>query len=85
MNRMDAFISTSRYEGQPLNIMEAMVVGLPLYCSKNLENYTEGLEGREDISKALIDARKEEKRPDNLEAYNKRILNNIAKLADFAG
>lgn len=84
MNRMDAFISTSRYEGQPLNIMEAMVVGLPLYCSKNLECYTEGLEGRENIAQALIEARKEEKKPDSLEEYNKRILDNIAKLADFA-
>ena len=84
MNRMDAFISTSRYEGQPLNIMEAMAVGLPLYCSKNLESYTEGLEGREDIAKALVEARREEKKPNSLEAYNKRILDNIAKLADFA-
>lgn len=84
MNRMDAFISTSRYEGQPLNIMEAMVVGLPLYCSKNLECYTEGLEGREDMAQALAEARKEEKHPDSLEEYNKRILDNIAKLAEFA-
>mgnify|MGYP003297195511 CR=1 FL=1 len=28
--------------------------------------------------------KKEEKKPDSLEAYNKRILDNIAKLADFA-
>lgn len=84
MNRMDAFISTSRYEGQPLNIMEAMVVGLPLYCSKNLESYTEGLVGRDDMVKALVEARKAEKHPNKLEAYNKRILDNIAKLADFA-
>ena len=84
MNRMDAFISTSRYEGQPLNIMEAMVVGLPLYCSKNLESYTEGLAGCEDIARALAEAGKEEKRPDGLEEYNKRILDNIAKLANFA-
>lgn len=84
MNRMDAFISTSRYEGQPLNIMEAMVVGLPLYCSKNLESYTEGLAGREDMVQALVDARKEEKCPDSLEKYNNRILDNIAKLANFA-
>ena len=56
MKLMDAFISTSRYEGQPLNIMEAMVVGLPLYCSKNLESYTENLEGRDDMVSALINA-----------------------------
>ena len=81
MARMDAFLSTSRYEGQPLNIMEAMAVGLPLYCSKNLEKYTEGLQGIEDLVAALAAARKTEKRPDDLAAYNGEILNRIAKLA----
>lgn len=84
MARMDAFISTSRYEGQPLNIMEAMAVGLPLYCAKNLEKYTDGLEGREDIAKAIVEAKKVEKKPDDLMEYNKRILDNIAKLAESA-
>ena len=81
MARMDAFLSTSRYEGQPLNIMEAMAVGLPLYCSKNLEKYTEGLQGIEDLAAALAAARKTEKCPDDLAAYNGEILNRIAKLA----
>ena len=84
MARMDAFISTSRYEGQPLNIMEAMVVGLPLYCSKNLEKYTEGLSGMENMSEALLKAGKEAKKPDELIEYNKRILDNIAKLTEYA-
>jgi len=82
MNMMDAFISTSRYEGQPLNIMEAMAVGLPLYCSKNLEKYTEGLEGIEDMLSALISAKKEKKNPDDLAAYNNKIIEDIAELAD---
>ena len=81
MARMDAFLSTSRYEGQPLNIMEAMAVGLPLYCSKNLEKYAEGLVGRDDLVQALVGARREEKRPDDLAAYNRRILDAIAALA----
>ncbi|MBR1457399.1 MAG: glycosyltransferase [Oscillospiraceae bacterium] len=81
MSRMDAFLSTSRYEGQPLNIMEAMAVGLPLYCSKNLEKYTEGLVGCEDLTQALLTVRKAEKRPDPLEAYNTGILRAIAGLA----
>lgn len=81
MARMDAFLSTSRYEGQPLNIMEAMAVGLPLYCAKNLEKYTEGLTGYEDLVPALVSARKTEKRPDDLAAYNGEILDRIAGLA----
>ena len=81
MARMDAFLSTSRYEGQPLNIMEAMAVGLPLYCAKNLEQYSEGLRGYEDLVPALIAARKTEKRPDDLQKYNGEILARIAALA----
>ena len=80
MKQMDAFISTSRYEGQPLNIMEAMVVGLPLYCSKNLESYTEGLKGYDDMASALINAKKEEKHPDGLEKYNNDILDRVYAL-----
>ena len=81
MARMDAFLSTSRYEGQPLNIMEAMAIGLPLYCSKNLEQYTEGLTGREDLVRALSEAQREEKRPDDLAAYNASILRRMEELA----
>jgi len=82
MDMMDAFISTSRYEGQPLNIMEAMAVGLPLYCSKNLEQYCSGLQGREDMVTALVNATKEDKKPDDLVDYNRRIVKSILELAN---
>ena len=82
MNKMDAFLSTSRYEGQPLNIMEAMAVGLPLYCSKNLEQYSEGLEGREDLVSAIVNAEKMPKQPDDLKAYNQLIIDSIVELAN---
>ena len=81
MKKMDGFVSTSRYEGQPLNIMEAMAVGLPLYCSKNLEKYTEGLKGYEELAPVLAAARKSEKSPDDLDSYNRKIIDEIIALA----
>ena len=80
MNQMDAFISTSRYEGQGINIMEAKVIGLPLYCTKNLEPYVDGLVGCEDIVADLLLAEKQKKCPDSLTEYNRRILSNFKNL-----
>lgn len=82
MKHMDAFISTSRYEGQGMNIMEAMVVGLPLYCTKNLEKYVPDLVGRADMVKALTESEKAEKTPDDLNKYNTEILRSVYALAN---
>ena len=83
MDQMDAFLSTSRYEGQPLNIEEAKVIGLPVYCTKNLEQYTEDLTGFDlpGLEQAILQARKQPKHTDDLEAYNRRILESIYTLA----
>ena len=82
LDRMDAFLSTSRYEGQPLNIEEARAIGLPLYCTKNLEQYSEGLQGYEpeELLQAIVNAKKQPKKPDNLEEYNREILEKIYNL-----
>ena len=82
MDKMDAFLSTSRYEGQPLNVMEARALGLPLYCTKNLEQYSEGLVGYEDIAAAMCSAQKTPKRRDDLHAYNAEIIRRVKQLAE---
>ena len=82
MDRMDAFVSTSRYEGQPLNVMEATALGLPLYCTKNLEQYSEGLVGCEDIVGAMAAAERVEKKRDDLKSYNGEIIRRVKALAD---
>lgn len=71
--RADAFLSTSRYEGQPLNLMEAMVIGLPIYCTKNLEKYCAYVTGSDDLVSDLVSAQKQPKQPQSLSEYNKGI------------
>ena len=80
MDRMDALLSTSRYEGQGMNIMEAMVLGLPVICPKHLEQYIEGLQGTEDLVGALVGAYRMEKCPDDLADYNGQILQRVLSL-----
>ena len=82
MDKMDAFVSTSRYEGQPLNVMEAKALGLPQYCTKNLEKYSEGLVGYEDIVSAIVSARRVPKIRDDLHEYNAEIIRRIKQLAE---
>lgn len=83
MSKMDAFISTSRYEGQGMNIMEAMVIGLPLYCSDNLEKYVDGLHGYSNVAEAMVKAGKCDKHPDDLIAYNSSILASFDELTNI--
>lgn len=82
MDKMDAFLSTSRYEGQPLNVMEAKALGLPQYCTKNLEIYSEGLVGYEDIVDAIVHAKRVDKQRDDLAEYNAEIIRRIKLLAE---
>ena len=82
MEKMDAFISTSRYEGQGMNIMEARALGLPTYCTKNLEAYIDDLEGYEDITSALICAERVDKKRDDLYSYNYEIIEKVKQLAE---
>lgn len=80
MSRMDAFVSTSRYEGQGMNIMEARALGLPIYITKNLEPYNVGIKGCDDIVEALVTAQKQQKKADMLVDYHREIHDKINKL-----
>jgi glycosyltransferase involved in cell wall biosynthesis len=73
LRQMDGFALTSRYEGQGIVIWEAKALGLELFISKNLERYNPGITGTEDITGALIAARRKDKHTDNLVEYNERI------------
>lgn len=70
MALMDAFLITSRYEGQGMVIWEAKALGLPVFMTRNLEKYNETIEGQDDVAAALIAAKRTRKIPNDLQAYN---------------
>ena len=80
MKKMDAFVLTSRYEGQGMVLWEAHALGLKLIFSKHLEIYNEGLIGTENIVNELINSKKNVKKINKLEKYNSNIINKICNL-----
>lgn len=80
MKLMDGFILTSRYEGQGMVLWEAKALGLEIFMTKNLEQYNNNLKGYSNLLSALKKATKKNKRKDNLNQYNKDILNLFEKL-----
>ncbi|MBQ6282488.1 MAG: glycosyltransferase [Bacilli bacterium] len=83
MKEMDAFVLTSRYEGQGIVILEAKVLGLPIFITSNLDKYVSalGVKGSDDF---VNDIAKFEKKPnkktDSLKDYNESIIRNINKV-----
>ena len=80
MNKMDGFILTSRFEGQGIVLWEAKALGLKIFMSKNLEKYNDGLKGYDNLLDGLIKAKKEEKKIDILDKYNRNVSSSIKKL-----
>ena len=82
MQQMDALVSTSRYEGQGMNFMEARALGLPQICPRHLEQYCEGLHGVDDVVQAMYETGHSGKVRDDLREYNESINNKIKALAE---
>lgn len=80
LKQMDAFCLESRYEGQGMVLWEAKVLGLKLIFPKRLEKYNIYLEGTDDIVQAMVDLKKQEKKEDLLEDYQKYIEDNFKSL-----
>ena len=80
MDQMDALVSTSRYEGQGMNLLEAKALGLQVICPRHLERYCEGITGVDDMVEALSQTQRQEKIRDDLAAYNGDILLRITEL-----
>lgn len=82
LEKMDALVSTSRYEGQGMNFMEARALGLPQICPHHLEQYCEGLVGVDDIAEAMARTVRREKHRDDLREYNEAIRERVQRLAE---
>ena len=55
LQKMDALILNSYYEGQALVLLEAKALGLQVVFPKHLEKYVVGVTGVEDIRKAILE------------------------------
>lgn len=82
MKKMDAFLLTSRYEGQGMVLLEAKCLGLDLIFSKHLEKYNDGLKGSSNIKKDILKINKKNKKVDYLEKYNKDIIKTFNDLME---
>lgn len=80
LNKMDAFILNSHYEGQGMVILEAESLGLDIIIPKDLEKYVEGISGFDNIEQAILNFHKHEHKLDDLKEYNMSIIKDINNL-----
>lgn len=78
----DAFLTCSEYEGQPLSIMEASALNLPVIMPKHLEENAGGIKGSEDMTAAVLSVKKREDRGSvrDLDGYNSEIIKSFREL-----
>ena len=82
MKEMDCFVLTSRYEGQGMVILEAKILGLKIFITKNLEAYVENVKGSKNIVVDIVNAKKSVKKEDLLISYNKSIIEKVHNIFD---
>lgn len=81
MKEMDAFILTSRYEGQGMVFLEAAYLGLKVIIPDNLSKYVGVLDSTSDVIGALKSLKKNtHKKNYDLNSYNETIKNRINNL-----
>lgn len=80
LNQMDAFLLTSRYEGQGMVFLEAASLDLDIIMPKHLEKYVEGIKGTDDIKTSLLNIKKRTHKFNDLHEYNDDIINKINSL-----
>ena len=80
LEKTDAFMMTSKYEGQGIALREAQCIGLPLIFPTRLEKYNDGLKGCDNLTEALIHLEKAPKQADSLTEYTQNILHTFSDL-----
>ncbi len=80
INKMDAFVLNSYYEGQGMVLLEAKSLGLDIIIPRRLEKYVEGIEGTDSIVDSILELKKHQHILNDLGYYNSRIKNDINHL-----
>lgn len=80
LNKMDALIFNSRYEGQGMVTLEAKCLGLEVIMPKHLEKYCEEVKGTDNMLGTLASLSKKKHSYNKLEKYNKDIDKKIERL-----
>ncbi len=81
INKMDAFLLMSRYEGQGMVFLEAYSLGVDVIMPHHLEKYVDGfIKGTKDVESSLLSLKKHKHKFNDLKEYNDNIRNKINKL-----
>lgn len=81
MNKMDAFILMSRYEGQGMVFLEASSLGVDVIMPKHLEKYVDGyIKGTDNVQASILSLKKHKHTFNDLKDYNDSIRKKINNL-----